>query len=576
MTDKLLRVSVEKDSVSERDLPESYRDLGGRGLTSMIVTDEVPPKAHSLGPNNKLVLAPGILTGTSAPTSGRLSVGAKSPLTGGVKESNVGTSFGQTLHRLGYRAIVFEDKIKEKDFKYLKIDKDGAKLGDASKWNDMELYEAFEAIHNEFGEDVDVCGVGVAAELGGGNSGLAFDDLENKPSRYAGRGGLGSVLATRGIKFIIVDSQDAPGVEIEDEDEFQRGKEKLANALGEHDVTKPGGSLNAYGTDVLINIINEAGGLPHYNFSKGASEMAKKVSGERKAEIIEERGGDRPHPCSPGCVIQCSENWVQEDGEKVGALEYESVWALGPNCGIFDLDTIGELNKRCNDLGLDTIETGDTIAVLMDAGLLEFSDKQGALELMDEVEQKTALGRIVANGTQYAANAFGLNRAPTVKGQGMPAYDPRAIKGIGVTYATSPMGADHTAGYAIAPEILKVGGKPDPQDTKKGELSRNLQSSTAVIDSTGHCLFIAFAVLDIPEGLEGVVEEVNGVLGADLSVGDIDEIGSTILEAEREFNQKAGISKQEDRVPEFMEEEKVPPTNEVFDVPTEELEKVFK
>lgn len=577
MTDKLLRVSVKKNSVSEMDLPEDYRDLGGRGLTSMLVSNEVPARAHPLGPNNKLVLAAGILTGTTAPTSGRLSAGAKSPLTGGIKEANVGTSFGQDLHKLGYRAIVFEDKVNQDgEYKYLKIDKDGAELRDATEWSDMGLYDAFEEIHSEFGDDVSVCGVGIAAELGGGNSGLAFNDLEGKPSRYAGRGGLGSVLASRGIKFIIVDPTDAPGVEIENQEVFEEGKKKLEDALMEHEITKPGGSLNSYGTDVLINIINEAGALPHYNFSEGSSDKAKKVSGERKAEIIKERGGDRPHPCSPGCIIQCSENWVQEDGEKVGVLEYESVWALGPNCGIFDLDIVGELNKRCNDLGLDTIETGDTLAVTMDAGLIDFGDGEKALELIDEIEEKTPLGRVLANGTEYAAKAFGINRSPTVKGQGMPAYDPRVIKGIGVTYATTPMGADHTAGYAIAPEVLKVGGEVDPLDREKGELSKNLQASTAVIDSTGHCLFIAFAVLDIPEGLEGVVQEVNGVLGADLSVDDVGDIGSTILEAEREFNKKAGFSKEEDRIPEFMENEEVPPRNEVFDVPVEELDGVFK
>lgn len=576
MRDKLLRINVKNQDVREKEIPEKYKLLGGRGLTSKILSEEVNPRTHPLSSENKLILAPGILTGTKAPTSGRLSVGAKSPLTGGIKESNVGTRFSQHLHSLGYRAIILEDKPKDNHYDLLKIDENRVEFFDASQYVNKGLYNAFDKIHNKFGENISVSGVGIASEIKGSNSGIAFDDPENKPSRYAGRGGLGAVMTSKGIKFIVIDSKQTFGVELENEEEFEKGQEKLTQALQDHAVTKPGGSLNKYGTSVLINIINEAGALPHHNFKKGTSDKAKKVSGERKAEIIKERDGDRPHRCSPRCIIECSENWVQENGEKVGVLEYESVWALGPNCGIFNLDTIGELNKQCNDLGLDTIETGNTLAVTMEGGLADFGDEDEVLALMNEIREKTPLGRILANGTDYAAKAFGVDRSPTVKGQGMPAYDPRAIKGIGVTYATTPMGADHTAGYAIAPELMGVGGEADPLDVNKADLSRNLQASTAVIDSTGHCLFIAFAVLDIPKGLEGVVQEVNGALGTDLSVDDIGDIGMEILETEREFNKKAGLTKEEDRLPRFMEREKVPPKNEVFNVPGEELDKVFK
>lgn len=226
---------------------------------------------------------------------------------------------------------------------------------------------------------------------------------------------------------------------------------------------------------------------------------------------------------------------------------------------------------------MDTIETGNTIAVAMEGGLAEFGDKEKALELMEEVRKGTPLGRILVNGTEFTAQAFGVTRVPTVKGQAMPAYDPRAIKGMGVTYATSPMGADHTAGYAVATEIMGVGGEADPLEGKgKAELSRNFQQSTAVIDSTGYCLFVAFAVLDIPEGLEGMVETVNGVLGTNLTTDDIPELGQDILEIEREFNKEAGLTKAHDRLPEFMKEEELPPHNQVFDVPDEELDKVFE
>jgi aldehyde:ferredoxin oxidoreductase len=239
------------------------------------------------------------------------------------------------------------------------------------------------------------------------------------------------------------------------------------------------------------------------------------------------------------------------------------------------LDDVGELNRACNDLGLDTIEAGDTIAVAMEGGLLSFGDGKGALKLMKEVHKKTPTGRIIANGTAFTGQAYGVTRIPVVKGQGLPAYDPRPIKGIGVTFATTPMGADHTAGYAIAPEILGVGGTLDPRDPKKAEVSRNLQIATAFIDSTGYCLFIAFACLDIPEGLEGVVESVNGVLGTKLTVDDIATIGRQIIDTELAFNKAAGFSEADDRLPEFFEEEKLPPHDVVFDVSDEELDNVF-
>lgn len=576
MSRKILRVNVNEDQIEFEDVPEEYEGLGGRGLTSQIVSDEVDPICNPLGPHNKLVFAPGIVTGTVAPTSGRISVGAKSPLTGGIKEANAGTNFAQKLARLEIKAIIVEGGPVKSGYKCLKIDRDGAEMVDADKWAGIGLYDAYDQIEGEFGEEMGVAGVGIAAELSGRNSGIAFNDTEGLPSRYAGRGGLGAVMATRGLKFILVDDEGAPGVEIEDKETFDQGRKKLADALTSHDVTKPGGALNSYGTGVLVNIINEAGGLPQRNFSRGSDDRASKVSGELKAEEINKRGGERPHRCSPGCVIGCSETWTKEDGQDpVGVIEYESVWSLGPNCEIYDLDTIGELNRQCNDLGMDTIEAGNTIAVAMEGGVAEFGDKEMALQMMDEIREGTYLGRILVNGTEFTGKAFGVTRIPTVKGQAMPAYDPRAIKGIGTTYATTPMGADHTAGYAIATEIMGVGGDADPLSPEKAELSRNLQYSTAVIDTTGHCLFTAFAVLDIPEGLEGMVEEVNGVLGTDLTVDDISDIGKSIIDTEKEFNQQAGFTKEDDRLPEFMREEELPPHNDVFDVPDEELDKVL-
>jgi aldehyde:ferredoxin oxidoreductase len=381
---RILRVNMTNLEAKFEDLPGDYAALGGRGMTSTIVAKEVPPTCNPLGLHNKLVFAPGIVTGTAAPSSGRLSVGGKSPLTGGIKEANAGTPFAQMLARMRIGAIIVEGKHGGDDYYLLKLTMDGGEFINANKWAGKGLYDVYKDLRNEFGEKVGICGVGIAAELLGAMSGVCFNDPEGLPSRYAGRGGLGAVMASKGLKFIIVDEAGAPGVEIANQEVFREGIKKLRDALTTHDVTKPGGALNSYGTSVLVNIINEAGGLPQRNFSAGQDDRAEKVSGEAKAEIIKNRGGTRPHVCNPGCIIQCSEVWVKPGGkDPVGVLEYESVWALGPNCGIYDLDDIGELNRACNDLGTDTIEAGDTLAVAMEGGLASFGDGKAALKLMD-------------------------------------------------------------------------------------------------------------------------------------------------------------------------------------------------
>jgi len=358
---------------------------------------------------------------------------------------------------------------------------------------------------------------------------------------------------------------------------FDEGRKKLNAALREHAITKPGGGLNTYGTAILVNILNEAGGYPTRNFRAGRFEYAAQTSGEAIAEACKTRGGAgmMGHPCHPGCIIQCSNVYPNPDGsEKVSCIEYESTWALGANCGIGNLDDIGHLIWQCNDIGIDTIESGDVLAVAMEAGLAQFGDGKRAIELLEEVRKNTPLGRILGMGTGGAARALGVVRAPAVKGQGMPAYEPRAVKGIGMVYATSTMGADHTAGYTIAPEILGVAGKVDQFDTNKADLARNFQYATAFIDSSGHCLFIAFAILDIASGFQGLVDECNGVLGTNWTMDDVGRIGQEIVKRERAFNVAAGMNEAADRMPEFMKYEPLPPHNVVWDVTNEALDAV--
>jgi aldehyde:ferredoxin oxidoreductase len=583
----ILRINMTDRTYRLEEVPEHYKKLGGRGMTSTIVHDEVPPLCHPLGPNNKLVFAPGIVTGTAAPTSGRISVGAKSPLTGGIKESNAGSDWPQYLASMLIRALVVEGQPKEKG-KYwtahliwdAKAGKPKVEFFPADEYKGKNLYEIFPKVFERFGGKVAIAGCGVAGEYGYGNSGIVFNDLAKRPSRYSGRGGLGAVMASKGLKFIVMESKGGPGVAIADKGLFEQGVKKLTDALRTHDVTKPKGALNTYGTAVLVNIMNEAGGYPTRNFSTGRFEGAAKTAGEAIFEGNKKRLGKElyNHACSPGCIIQCSNTWHKPDGtEHTSCVEYESDWALGADCGIDNLDDIAEMVQLCNAYGLDTIETGTTLAVAMEAGVAPFGDGKKAIKLIHEMGKGTPLGRILGGGTEFTGRAYGLTRVPTVKGQSMPAYEPRAVKGIGITYATSTMGADHTAGYTIAPEILSVGGKADPLTPEgKAALSRAFQATTAFIDSSGHCLFIAFAILDIATGFEGMMEECNGVLGTNWKSEDAAKLGGEILRKERAFNEAAGITKEYDRIPEFMRHEPLPPHNQVFDVPDSALDSVYE
>lgn len=581
----IVRVNMNDQSYKVEGIPEAYKYLAGRAMTSTLVADEVPPLCHPLGPNNKLVFSPGIVTGTPAPTSARLSVGAKSPLTGGIKESNAGSSWAADLARLQIRALVLEGQAPKGKYwgLHLTYDKDAGKpkieFFDASEYTGKPLMEVFPNVYQKFGDRVSVAGVGLAGEHFYGNSGVVFNDEAKRATRYAGRGGMGAVLASKGVKFIITERKDAPAVELADKALFDEGRKKMTEALQTHDITKPKGGLNTYGTAVLINILNEAGGLPTRNFSSGRFEGAANIAGEAIFEGNKQRLGKDlyNHACSPGCIIQCSNTWHDKNGKEIAScVEYESAWALGADCGIDNLDDVGELVRLCNEYGLDTIETGTTLGVAMEAGVLEFGDGKGAIKLVHEIGKGTPLGRLLGQGTEGTGKAYGVTHVPTVKGQSMPAYEPRAVRGIGITYATTTMGADHTAGYTIAPEILGVSGKQDPLSNEgKAALSRGFQTATAFIDSSGHCLFIAFAILDIASGFQGMIDEANGVFGTNWTADDVNAYGVAVLKKERAFNEAAGIGKEADRVPEFMKLEPLPPHNQVFDIPDEALDSVY-
>jgi aldehyde:ferredoxin oxidoreductase len=572
---KILRVNMSDLSVKSEDISKPYEGLGGRGLTSAIVSKEVPPTCSPIGPNNKLVFAPGLLGGTNCANSGRISVGAKSPLTGTIKESNSGGQAGGYLARLGIAAIVVEGFPQNGNLYKLFISKDKCEVTPADELKGLGNYATVDHLKDAFGDKMGFVSIGQAGEWKLASASVAFTDRELRPTRHAGRGGLGAVMGSKGLKAIIIDPAGGSLAPLADKAAFQAAAKRFAKALGEHPVTSQG--LPNYGTDILINIINEAGALPTRNFSSGRFEGAEKVAGETLNRITVERKGNPTHGCMAGCIIRCSGIYVDEGGEYLSKWpEYETVWAWGPDCGIDDLDAIARIDRACDDIGLDTIETGNAVAVAMEAGVMEFGDASGAEELMAEIGKGSPLGRILGSGAALVGKTFGVRRVPVVKGQAMPAYDPRAVKGVGVTYATTPMGADHTAGYAVTANIMKVGGYLDPLKPEgQAKLSAQLQAVTAAVDTAGLCLFVAFAALDIPDCFNAIVDMVNAKYGLSLTGDDIGALGKRVLGMERDFNKRAGFTPADDRLPEFFMTEPLPPHNVVFDVPAEELDRVF-
>ena len=575
--DKVLRIDMGAAGGPKATLEPvgEYAGLGGRGLTSFIVAKEVDPLCHPLSAANKLVIAPGLLTGSSAFTSGRLSVGCKSPLTGGIKESNAGGQAAQALARLGYLAVIIEGQPAGDDLWKITIDAKGVGFSVDNSLRMLGNYDTVEKLRKVHGDKVAYMTIGQAGELKLGAASIACTDRELRPTRHCGRGGVGAVMGSKKVKAIIVDEAGTTLRGPKDPVKFKAAVKTFNEGLQKHAVTGQG--LPAFGTNVLTNVLNEAGAYPTFNFRQGRFEGASKISGEAQAELETSRGGLATHACHRGCIIQCSGIFNDADGKYVTKQpEYETVWSHGGNCGIADLDVIAKLDRMDDDFGVDTIELGVAIGVAMEAGVIPFGDSAGALRLLGEVGEGTPLGRVLGSGAGVTGKVFGVERVPVVKNQAMPAYDPRGVQGIGVTYATSTQGADHTAGYAIATNILKVGGFVDPLQTEgQVELSRNLQIATAAVDSTGMCLFIAFAVLDQPDTFQALVDLLNAFYGLSLTGDDVAALGKKILSTERAFNTRAGFTAADDRLPRFFEQEKLAPHEVTFKVTGEALDQLF-
>lgn len=566
MEELVWRANVSTKKVTTEPVPDSWQRLGGRALIPRILLDEMPPTCDPLGPFSKLVWTPGLLVGHMVSSCDRISVGGKSPLTGGIKESNAGGSTGLKMAYLGMKVLILEGAPTDDGWWMMVLNKDGGSFERIDELAGLGVYEASEKLLDRFGPKVGIALIGPGGEMQLRSAGIQNLDKDREASRINARGGLGAVMGSKGLKAIVFDETGGEAPPLADEKGFNEAKKYYTKKLLAHPQTTV---YSDYGTAAMALMCDGFGALPTRNFSAGNFEGVEKISGETLRDLLLERGGESEttHACMAGCIIRCSNCFGSATGEKVvSPIEYETIGLVGSNLGIDSLDDIARLNWEINDLGLDTIEIGAALGVAADAGLMAFGDADGAMKLINEIRQGTPLGRIIGNGPALAGQVLGVRRVPVAKGQAISAYDPRAIKGTGVTYATSPQGADHTAGLTIRAKVDHL----DPKG--QVDLSRTAQITMAGYDTLGACIFGGFGFSSAPGSIRDLL---NSRYGWDIGDDVLEDLGRETLKLEREFNRAAGFGPEDDRLPEWLTTEALPPLDAVFDVPEEDLDGVF-
>ncbi|MGD2272432.1 MAG: aldehyde ferredoxin oxidoreductase C-terminal domain-containing protein [Desulfobacterales bacterium] len=573
---KFIRVDMTRKAIQSFNVPREYEGLGGRGLTSIMINNEVPATCDPLGPENKLIFAPGYLSGTPLINTSRLSIGAKSPLTGGIKESNVGGTVSVALARKQIAAVIIEGRAGEQEYYILKIDLNGeAELVDAMQYKGLRTYTLVERLKSAYGNKNSVTCVGPAGDFQLTAASIQTTDNDGRPCRAAGRGGLGAVMGSKGLKALLVAGGGKASGLLADQNAFRQAAKDYAKAV--RDSKSSGQVLPEFGTACMVAPINAAGALPTRNAREGSFEHAAKISGETMAGIIRDRGGKTTHKGCAQCIIDCSNEYVDRNGNFVtSSLEYETIWSMGAMLGNADLDAIARLDFLCDDIGLDTISTGVAIAVAMDTGYREFGDAPAAIQLLEEVAQGTEMGKIIGNGPAAVGKYFNHDRVPVVKSQSIAAYDPRVIHGMAVTYATTPMGADHTAGWVVDQNLEEFGGTLDRFSAKgQVEASRKAQIEVAAVDTIGLCDF-ARSGLASPQGYDNLYQMIAAKCGRSFGAKEWFELGVRVLKAERGFNRKAGFTNRDDRLPEMFYREPLPPHNKVVVISDDELDSTFE
>ena len=554
MNGRILRIDLSSGKISKESLDESLARnfLGGRGIATKILYDELPAGTDPLSPENKLIFAAGPLTGTSAPTGGRYMVITKGPLNGAIASSNSGGFFGKEFKTAGYDLIIFEGKAEKPVYVWIKDDE--VEIRDASDLWGKNTHETTDILMERIGDSkAKVACIGPAGEK---LSLIAC--IINDKHRAAGRTGVGAVMGSKNLKAVVV--RGTGRVELADADKFREAQKASMGKIRENPTTSQG--LPAYGTAVLVNVINENGLFPTRNFQTGVFEGASKISGETLADMYLTKN-THCFACPIGCGRATKINGREGEGP-----EYEVAWSFGADCGVDDLKAIVEANYLCNELGLDGISAGATIAAAMelyergyipkedlDGPELKFGSAEAIVEYTRKMGLREGFGDKLAEGSYRLAAAYGHPElSMSVKKQELPAYDPRGAQGHGLEYATSNRGGCHVRGYMISPEILGAPEKIDPQVLEgKPTWVKTFQDLTAFIDASGLCLFSSFAL-----GADEYGALASAATGWEMDANEVLKIGERIWNLERLFNLREGFTKDDDTLPERLLKEPMP------------------
>lgn len=533
----------------------------GRYLIAKTLTERNLANVEPLSAENPLIFSAGPFAGTNFSNANRVSVGCKSPLTHGIKEANGGGTFAFALGQLEIAGLTLDGA--SKDWVMIHFTKDGEIVFlDATEYLGSGNFETAAKLHERFGKKVSLALCGPVGEYQGLLSGIAFSDVDLRPSRLAARGGVGAVMGSKKVKAIIVDLNRMPPL---------HERKKVMGAVKEYrkmlDAEPAIQAFQQTGTAMVADYTNHVGGIPVRNFTGGQAidtETGKfRLGGDFLREQNLARGGEQTHACMPGCIIQCSNVYADADGnEVVSPIEYETIGLLGTNCGLEDPDDLAALNFQANDLGIDTIELGGTIGVLMDAGKGSFGDVEFMHGVLDDIRAGSEAGKLYAKGTAVVGEALGVARVPVIKRQAISAYDPRVIEVTGLTMMLTAQGADHTAGNLPSYDCA---GKSVEELVA---VSLDIQVMCAAVDSLGLCVF-GRSVTN--EQLEFIVQAINDAHGVQLPTSFFVELGKQTLKLENQFNRDAGFAHIDDELPEFFYGEQLPPSNKAARFHTEEV-----
>jgi aldehyde:ferredoxin oxidoreductase len=548
---KYFRINLHDQTVQTEQWEGEALVKSGRYLIAKTLVETGVATVDPLGPDNPLIFSAGPLAGTNFSNANRISVGCKSPLTGGIKEANSGGTFAYAMGRLEIAGMTLQGQSEA--WVVLHFHKDGTlTFDDATPYLGKGNVEVTAMLQERYGDKIAVGLCGPVGEYQGLLAGVTFTDSDGRPSRLAARGGVGAVMGSKKVKAIVIDVHKMP--RLHDRKKALEAAREYGKKLQNDPVIT--NFFQPIGTMGMADYTNYMGGIPVQNFTKGQQvdthEGTFKMGGSYIAELNTSRGGDHTHACMPGCIIQCSNVYVDADGKEITSpVEYETLALLGTNCGLTDPDDLAVMNQHCNDLGIDSIETGATIAVLMDAGLADFGDVAFMSRFFEELRQGTENGRLWAQGTARVGKHYGVHRVPVIKQQAISAYDPRVIEVTGISMMTSAQGADHTAGNV--PRMASF--DKDLPELLKASLASQIAS--AAVDSLGLCLF-GRSVTN--PNVDFLANAINDAVGTRLEPNFFHAIGCETLQLERTFNQAAGFTATDNELPAFFYEEPLPPT----------------